>query len=262
MPRLQQNRVLKINKQPHTDCTTCSIRNMALFQGIPKDQLEWTQHYRENQYTITAGSTLFNHREKTHNVYTVYDGWFALYQITAMGKRQILRFALPGDFVGFQVDSNGATTHSALAITPGTLCAFPRSKLTSMMKEQPEISESLISIVSRDMSLCQQHFFGITQKTAIGSISFLLLELYHRIQKKYQHLEGSERSNSIPFPLTQEDIGDATGVTKIHTNRVISELKSKKLIECSHKKLVILDEAALSEIAQFDVSQIDNPQVL
>jgi len=67
---------------------------------------------------------------------------------------------------------------------------------------------------------------------------------------------------TIQFPLTQEDIGDATGVTKIHTNRILSELKNKKLIECNHKRLVILDEAALSEIAQFDVDLINNPQVI
>jgi len=172
---------------------------MALFQGVPKDQLEWTQHYRENQYTIDTGSTLFHHGEKTHHVYTIYDGWFALYQLTTTGKRQILRFALPGDFIGFQVDCNGKTTHSALAMTPGTLCAFPRYKLTDMMEEQPKISESLITIMSRDMSLCQQHFFGMTQKTAIESISFLLLELYHRIQRNNKHLTNGSRNNSIPF---------------------------------------------------------------
>lgn len=262
MTKPQQNRVLKINSRPHTDCTICSIRKMALFQGVPKDQLEWTQHYRENQYTIAAGSTLFHQGDNTHHVYTVYDGWFALYQLTKAGKRQILRFALPGDFIGFQVDCHGETTHSALAITPGVLCAFPRCKLTNMMHEQPEISESLITIVSRDMSLCQQHFFGMTQKTAIESISFLILEIYHRIRLKYQHLDNKIQSNTIDFPLTQEDIGDATGVTKIHTNRVIRELKSKNLIECSHKKLTLLDEAALTEIAQFDIDYIKNPQII
>ena len=262
MPKARQNRVLKINTQPHTDCTTCSIRQMALFQGVPQNQLEWTQHYRENQYTIAAGSTLFHHGDHTQHVYTIYDGWFALHQMTAAGKRQILRFALPGDFIGFQVDCNGETSHTASAITNGILCAFPRYKLTKMMEEQPKISESLITIVSRDMSLCQQHFFGMTQKTAIESISFLLLELYHRMQAKLGHQTGGKQTNTIPFPLTQEDIGDATGVTKIHTNRVFRELKKKKLIECSHKKLVILDEGALTDIAQFDLDYIKNPQVI
>ena len=262
MYKHRQNRVLTINKQPHTDCTTCSIRKMALFQGVPQDQLEWTQHYRENQYTIDAGRTLFYQGDHTHHVYTIYDGWFALYQITAAGKRQIMRFALPGDFIGFQVDCNGETTHSATSITQGVLCAFPRCKLTKMMEDQPKISESLITIVSRDMSLCQHHFFGMTQKTAIESISFLFLELYHRMQRKLQYQDGLKKTNSIPFPLTQEDIGDATGVTKIHTNRIIRELKKKKLIECSHKRLVILNEPALAEIAQFDIDYITNPQVI
>ena len=262
MPKKQQNRVLKIKTQPHTDCKTCSIRKLALFQGVPPEQLDWTQHYRENQYTISSGSTLFHQNDLTHHVYTVFEGWLALYQITESGRRQIVRFALPGDFIGFQVDSFGKTTHAAVALTKGVLCGFPRQKLANMMSEQPEISKSLITIVSRDMGLCQQHFFGMTQKTAKESISFLFLELYHRIQRKVQYQDGKEKTNWIPFPLTQEDIGDATGVTKIHTNRIIRELKEKKLIECSHRKLVILNENALAEIAQFDISIIDNPQVI
>jgi CRP-like cAMP-binding protein len=260
--QIQQNRILKIKTTAHTDCSACSIRKIALFQGVPKDQLEWTQHYRENQYTIHAGRVLFHQGGYTHHVYTVFEGWFALYQVTNAGKRQIMRFALPGDFIGFQVDSHGKTTHAALALTDGVLCGFPRQKLTNMMETQPKISESLIIIVSRDMGLCQQHFFGMTQKTAIESISFLLLELYHRIQRKQYYQEGNQKSNTIPFPLTQEDIGDATGVSKIHTNRVLRQLKNQGIIEYQQKTLTILNEVALNEISQFDISCINNPKVI
>lgn len=258
----QQNRILAIKNQPHTSCSTCSIRNLALFRGVPKSQLEWTQHYRENQYTINSGNTVFHQGESTHHVYTIFRGWFVLYQLTSSGKRQIIRFALPDDFIGFQVDSQGKTNHTAKALTEGILCGFSRKKLTDMIEVEPNISESLIIIISRDMNLCQQHFFGMTQKTAIESISFLLLELYHRIQNKSFCENKFKGSNTIPFPLTQEDIGDTTGVTKIHTNRILRKLRDQKIIRCYKKQLTILDEVALSEIAQFDIKMIKNPKVL
>lgn len=257
-----QNRILAIKNQPHTSCSACSIRNLALFRGIPENQLEWTQHYRENQYTISSGDMLFRQGDSNYHVYTIYKGWFALYQLTRSGKRQIMRFALPGDFIGFQVDSQGKISHTAQALTNSVLCGFSRKKLTNMIEVEPNISESLIVILSRDMSLCQQHFFGMTQKTAIESISFLLLELYHRIQNKPFFQQGTEDSNTIYFPLTQEDIGDATGVTKIHTNRILRKLRDQKIIRCHKKKLTILDEAVLSDIAQFDIEMIKNPKVL
>jgi CRP-like cAMP-binding protein len=258
----KQNRILAIKNQPHTHCSACSIRNLALFRGVPESQLEWTQHYRENQYTICSGDTLFRQGNINHHVYTIYHGWFSLYQLTHSGKRQIIRFALPGDFIGFQVDSQGKFSHSAQALTDGILCGFSRKKLTNMIEVEPNISESLIVILSRDMSLCQQHFFGMTQKTAIESISFLLLELYHRVQNKAFCQKTIKNSNTIYFPLTQEDIGDATGVTKIHTNRILRQLRDQKIIKCYKKKLTILNEERLSEIAQFDIKLIKNPKVL
>jgi CRP-like cAMP-binding protein len=258
----KQNRILTIRNQSHTHCSACSIRNLALFRGVPEGQLEWTQHYRENQYTINSGDILFHQGDMTHNVYTIFDGWFVLYQLTNSGKRQIMRFALPGDFIGFQVDSQGKIAHSAQALTSGILCGFSRKKLSDMVEKDSNISASLIVIISRDMSLCQHHFFGMTQKNAIESISFLLLELYHRIKNKSLCNNSLSEKNSIYFPLTQEDIGDATGVTKIHTNRILRQLRDKKIISYYKKRLTILDEGALSEIAQFDINIIKNPKVL
>ena len=252
----QQNRILAIKNQPHTSCSTCSIRNLALFRGVPKSQLEWTQHYRENQYTINSGNTVFHQGENTHHVYTVFRGWFVLYQLTSSGKRQIIRFALPGDFIGFQVDNQGKTNHTAKALTDGILCGFSRKKLTNMIEVEPNISESLIVIISRDMNLCQQHFFGMTQKTAIESISFLLLELYHRIQNKPFCENKFKGSNTIPFPLTQEDIGDATGLTKVHVNRTLKALREQGLLEISGKTLKIYQLDDLMERVSFDVSTL------
>ncbi len=234
---------------------------MALFQGVPKERLEWTQKYREHQFVVPAKTKLYIEGSRPDYVYTLFDGWMALYQSSNSGKRQINRFALPGDFLGFQADANGVISHSAIALNESIVCGFPRVTLREMFEEQPILALRLASMESRDMSMCQYHQTFGSRKDSHESIAFLLLELFHRTQKQMAHDFDAE-TNTIVFPLTQEDIGDAVGLTNVHVNRVLRQFTNEGLIECHHRKLRIIDEDKLSEISEFNVGMIaGNPLI-
>ncbi len=252
---------IRIRTQPHTDCNQCPIRNMALFQGVPKDRLEWTQKYREHQFVVPPKTSLYLEGSRPDYVYTLFDGWMAMHQSAHGGKRQILRFALPGDFLGFQADANGIISHSVSALSESIVCGFPRSSLKEMFEEQPLLALRLASMESRDMSLCQHHQTFGSRKNSHESIAFLLLELFHRTRKQMKHNYDAEK-NTIVFPITQEDIGDAVGLTNVHVNRVLRQFVNEGLIECHHRKLRIIDEEKLSEISEFNVGMIaGNPLI-
>lgn len=247
---------------PYTDCNQCPVREMALFKGVPKERLEWTQNYRKNQILVPARSKIFQEGENHDYIYTVFSGWGILYKtVSNNGKRQILRFLLPGDLIGYQTNFSGIVFHSAGTITETTLCSFPRTQLRDMLKSNPELALRLLNMESKDMSLCQNHLMAAGRKTARESVSFLLLELFYRVQMQdNDHYSTSKRS--IFFPITQEDIGDAIGLTNVHVNRVIKELVAEKLITCSKKQLSILNEEKLSEIAEFSPDMInDHPLI-
>lgn len=250
-----KSKPVRIRKHKHTECTQCPIREMALFRGVPLDRLDWTQKYRDQQFVIPQKTRLYSEGTKPDYVYTLFDGWMALYQSSKSGKRQILRFALPGDFLGFQASANGIISHSVSALSTSIVCGFPRSILREMFEDQPMLALSLARMESRDMSLCQHHQAFSSRKDAHESIAFLLLELYHRsrilISKDYD-----PKTNSIVFPLTQEDIGDAVGLTNVHVNRVLRQFNKCGLIQCQRKRLQILDEEKLSEIGEFDIDMI------
>lgn len=242
--------------QVHTDCKQCPIRGMTLFKGVPKDRLEWTQQYRKNQVVMPARSRIYQEGEQHDYLYTLFSGWAILYRtVSNNGKRQILRFILPGDLIGYQTDANGIAGHSAGTITESVLCAFPRVHLKEMLQETPELAIRLVNMESRDMSLCQSHLMAAGRKTARESIAFILMELYYRVKMQMGD-SFSETSHSIDFPITQEDLGDAIGLTNVHVNRVIKELMGANLIHCHKKKLSILDEEKLCEIAEFSPEMI------
>lgn len=113
----------------------------------------------------------------------------------------------------------------------------------------------LASMESRDMSLCQHHQAFSSSKDSHESVAFLLMELFYRIRLQMRH-QYDPVTNTIEFPLTQELIADAVGLTNIHVNRVLRQFHKLGLIECRQRKLTILNEESLAELGAFDKSMI------
>lgn len=253
------NTPIRIREQPQTKCQDCAIRRMALFQGVPEERLQWTQKYRQHQFIVPRKTLLYIEGSKPDYVYTLFNGWMAMHQTLLDGERKIMRFALPGDFLGFQADANGIISHSVQALTESIVCGFPRSTLREMLEDQPTLALRLATMEARDMSLCQHHQMFGSRKNSEGSIAFLLLELFHRARRQMSQ-DYNPSDNSIAFPLTQEEIGDSVGLTNVHVNRVIRQFVKNGLLQCKHKRLKIIDEPKLSKIGQFSVNLISgNP---
>ena len=239
-----------------TNCRDCPIREKTLFKHVPEERLDYFQKYRSKQLDVSARTMLFYEDEAHESVYTLFSGWGIIFKtVSNNNKRQILRFILPGDFIGCQTKASGVMSHSATVITQAAFCVFSREVLNQMLSRDAGLAVRLVDMETRDMSLCQNHLMAAGRKTAIESISFLLLELFYRVQAQIPESYFSS-NNTIDFPLTQEDIGDAVGLTKIHVNRVIKKLVSDSLIVFHKKQLTILDEKKLSEIAEFNADEI------
>lgn len=240
--------------QETQQCTTCPVRRRALFNGVPENQLEWTQQYRSFQTEVGAKHNIFLEGQACTHAFTLFEGWAAVYKTLPNGKRQIMRFALPGDFLGFQPNLDGPMIYGVSAITKCVLCAFPRSTLKEMLRENKELALQMALMNAKYMELCQYHLMGTGRQSARERIAFLLLELYHRsLAQQDPHDDGA-----VPFPVCQEEIADAVGLTTVHVNRTLQELKADGLLSCSGRRLIIEDEDRLSAIANFDKTIIEN----
>lgn len=248
---------LKPRKERHTDCRACPIRNLALFEAVKEELLDWTQKYRSQQYVLDARRLLYREGEIVNESFTLFQGWIMLYKMLADGKRQILRFALPGDFLGFRSDGEPAN-HSAMAITDCVLCGFPAERLVQLFREQPEIFNRLMSIQQHDMSQCYDHMLSVGQKSAIESIACMLIELHDRCIER----DTSGQPDRIYFPLSQEEIADYAGITLVHVSRVIKELRDQGMLDNGHRRIRVLDVDALRVMAKMEtVSEPDQPVI-
>lgn len=239
-------------------CADCTVRSRALFGAVNKDSIRITQKYRDQHRYFLAGDILHVEQHKIDYAFTVHSGCLILYNDLENGARQILRVALPGDFVGFSRNHRGELPYSIKALSDVNICIFLDSSVQKMMQEQPEIAKRLVDLQLNDANLCQQRLLNLGQKTATQGLAYLIMELYSRVRVQYPEIFDSQTGDTF-FPLNQEDMGDALGLTKVHISRVVITFKEQGLIACGHKKLRVLNEEKLSEIGQFDISLIDDP---
>jgi CRP-like cAMP-binding protein len=197
---------------------------------------------------IDAGTDIYYQGEPCDELYTLLDGWVYLYQILEDGRRQILDFALPGAFLGFQGSLGAPMTHSAQCLTDIAVCVFPLNNLLDLFRRHPELALLMALITARVWTLANEHLTNVGRRTARERVAHLLLELFFRVRL----CDPSPHGDTIELPLTQEHIGDALGLTSVHVNRTLRRLREDGLLAVSGRTLRVLDPDQLAEVAGFD----------
>ncbi len=251
-PRNRKNQIIHRCQQP-TRCKDCEVRRRALFRGVAEEQLNWMQEYRHAQFEVPARYELFSEGEPADYVYTLHDGWAIIYKTVSNGKRQIMRFALSGDFLGFQADLSAPMGYGITTLTSCRVCAFPRARMEDMLAANARVAMRLAEMNARYMAICQTHLLCTGRKPARERLAYLFLELYHRLRQLNPAIGEEE---GVEFPLAQEEIGDAIGLTNVHVSRTLQELKQDGLVRIAGKRLYILDPERLQALAEFDPSVV------
>jgi CRP-like cAMP-binding protein len=232
----------------HVDCTTCQARVGGLCEGYDPDALRVISDHKSGDRRVKAGQDLLSLGEPCDAIYNLVDGWMVLYNLLEDGRRQILHFALPGAVLGFHPAHGARMTYGAQALTDAMVCVIPHKALGALSRQYPEIGLRLAWLMARDGSLSFAHLTSIGRHSARERVAHLILELFIRYRLQWP----GHRIEEMYLPLTQEDIGDATGLTGIHVNRVLGDLKTDGILTFSYRRLSILDPDKLLDVAGID----------
>ena len=241
------NKISEVRVAP-TRCVDCPIRAKALFQVVADDYLHDAESRRTAQYELPARSHLYQETQPATMAYTLFEGWLLLYRTHSDGSRQGLRVALPGDFVGYAPLEDANYSHGALAVTPVTACGFRQHDLHAMIDSHPDIAHQISAIQSRYLASCESNVLGLGRKSAEQRIAHAIADIHQRLDRRGE-VEGG--GNEIPFPLTQEMLGELTGLTPVHTNRVLRKLRTEGVLLCERQRIEIFDMPRLFEIAEY-----------
>ena len=237
-------------------CESCAIRENSFMNQIEMEQLGKVHACRSAQDMFAEGEHLYYEGDTAQHVYSVYKGWVILYKSLENGNRQILRFALPGDLLCFKVGRNKVLDHSAIAVSDTSLCVFPIERFKKTVKELPELAVALSSMSCVISERYHSMLTTIASHPAETKVAFLLLSLY--IRQRSVSGKKDDGDYCAHFPIKQEDISDALGITSIHVNRVLQSLRKKGLIDCKNKCLKVPDQQALAEVAKVDLESLKN----
>ena len=183
-------------------------------------------------------------------VYMLQSGWAARYEVRSDGSRRITGFLLPGDFCGIHAVCHAAMDHAIVAITDCVVGRIDQAAFADLSRRSPAINQALWRAKLIEEAVLRKWLLFSTDSQQ--SVAHLLCELYVRAA-----VVGLAADGQCRLPLTQEEIGDALGITAVHTNRVIQRLRDEGIIDLSHHELTIRDAAALTRAGAFDRSYLE-----
>ncbi|WP_425324322.1 Crp/Fnr family transcriptional regulator [Methylobacterium frigidaeris] len=175
------------------------------------------------------------------------EGWACRYRMLGDGKRQIFSFHIPGDIPDLQSLHLKVMDHSVCTMTAATVAFIPHEPLRKLTAAFPGVGAILWRETLVDGAIFREWMTGMGRRSATGSIAHLFCEMYVKLEAM-----GLARDHAYKLPPTQQDIGDALGLSNVHVNRVLRELRDNGLITLQNHKLQINDWAELSKLGGFD----------
>jgi CRP-like cAMP-binding protein len=195
---------------------------------------------------VKQGGELVYEGQSGHKAYILLNGWACSFKLLPDGGRQIIGFPLPGDCVGLRSVLLRTSDHSFSALTDVVVSSVDAARMIRVFNEFPRLGVAILWAASRDEAMVVEHLVNIGRRTAIERTAHFFLELEERLR-----LVGMASANGYDCPLNQYVLADTLGLSAIHVNRVLRQLRERKLLTLKDRKVRILDPAGLRTLAGY-----------
>lgn len=224
-----------------TPCRHCGAREFNICQALDAAQQD-RLFALATRLQLGKRERLFAAGDPSRHVYNLTEGTVSVSRSLADGRRQILGFLLPGDFLGLEPGESHRC--DAEALTEVKVCRFERTTFETFLQDNPEVALRLLRIASSDLAQAARHEFLLGRKTAVERIATFLFDL--RDRSGARHL----RTHPLALPMTRSEIADYTGLTIETVSRVLGRLRSAKVIELVGASAVrVLDDEELERLS-------------
>lgn len=196
---------------------------------------------------VPAGRTLVRAGVELRECTLLLEGMVCRYKDLADGQRQIMELHVAGDFLDLHSFLLKRLEHNVGSMTPVRMAIVPHEEIRRITESNPHLARMLWFSTLLDAAIHREKILSVGRRSAIARVAHLLCELLLRLQ-----LVGMAEDHSYKLPLTQGDLGDATGLTSIHVNRMLKQLRDQGLATFRGGEVVIHDWEALQRIAEFD----------
>lgn len=224
------------------------LRAIAKLDGDDAARVENLPMTMQN---IPAGQDVVRDGQIVDQCCMLVDGYLFRHKIGKEGKRQIVSWHVPGDIPDLYSLHLNPIDHNITALGPAVVSFIPHHPFKEMMSGSPHLTHIFWRETLVDASLFREWVVSLGRRDALARIAHMLCELVMRLR-----VVGLAVADRFRFPASQIDVSDATGMTPVHANRMIQQLRAKGLIEWEGPRIRILDFDGLKQLAEFDDSYL------
>jgi len=200
---------------------------------------------------LAPRSTLILKGEPVHFSTYLIDGFMCRYMDDRDGERQLVAVHVAGDFVDLHGYPLERLDHDIATLTACRVALVPHAKIDAILQEQPYLAKQLWFSTLLDAAMHREWIFRLGRLDAVSRVGHFFCEMEAKLRAV-----GRSDGQTFHLPLTQGDLAEACGMTPIHMNRMLRELKQRHLMTLAARTVTIYDYAALIKISEFDPSYL------
>jgi CRP-like cAMP-binding protein len=247
---MERWRALGLDTSSHADLL---VRRLSRLAQLSERDLALIQAMVSHTEEISAGTELIREGEALDAPRLLMAGWACRFRTLPDGRRQIFEFILPGDIYGLCLRPQAIALTTSLALTPVVIAdAAPLGNaITTDAESYPGLTEACYATASLDEAYLLNQLMRVGRQTAFERTAHFILEIHERLG-----VVGLAGETTVAIPLTQEIMADALGLSVVHLNRTLQQLRRNELIEFKGGLVRLLQPGRLSEIANFRIPRV------
>ena len=227
-------------------------RKLGAFVALSEKELTVLEALHQRRRTFEPGVDLVRQGQPGQTAFILADGWVCSYKLLSGGTRQVVDIQLPGDLLGLRSILFRTSDHNAETMTRVEVSEVLANDLIKAFADTPRLATAVLWAASRDEAMVVEHLVNIGRRNALERTAHFLMELGARLK-----LVGLGSKEGYACPLSQYMLADALGLSSVHINRVLRQLRERGLLTFRSGQVIFDDFARLVELADFDTAYLD-----
>jgi CRP-like cAMP-binding protein len=228
------------------------ILNLEQRDRLSEEQKRVLEDAIAHTKTVNRGEDMVREGDRPKESLVLLEGFAARYKLLQSGKRQITSLHVLGDFVDLHGFLLQVMDHAVVALTPCRIGVVPHKALRRITENHPHLGRLLSLTIAIDGAIHRQWLAMAGRSLAYTHFAHLLCELFLRLQAV-----GQVEGYCFRLPLTQQTLGDMLGLSTVHVNRTLQELRAEGLVSWTRDAVEILDWERLQQVAEFDPTYLN-----
>jgi CRP-like cAMP-binding protein len=214
---------------------------------LSADDLSALEDAAEGVRTLPARHSFVRRYEPVHGSTYLIDGLMCRYMDDREGLRQLVALHVPGDFVDLHGYPLRRLDHDVATLTPCKIATVPHERLDRLIEARPHLAKMLWFSTLMDAAVHREWIFALGRLDAVGRVAHFFCETEAKLRAV-----GLSNGRRFALPLTQADLSEACGITSVHMNRMLRDLREAGLLRVAGGEVEILDRPQLERMAEFN----------